>query len=104
MGDSDSDAKSESNVEGWFERTTLNNKELTLLRSWFHVSLVLCFTLLTIRQVHKIRRDAKNAYSVYHTFMSKNRDHEWLKERTLHIKGVPPEDRAGNALKRVLES
>jgi hypothetical protein len=60
--------------------------------------------MLTIRQVHKIRRDAKNAYNVYHNFMSKNRDHEWLKERTLHIKGVHADDRAGNALKRVLES
>lgn len=35
--------------------------------------------------------------------MSKNRDHEWLKARTLHIKGIPPEDRSGNHLKTVLE-
>lgn len=30
--------------------------------------------------------------------MSKNHDHEWLKARTVHIKGIPPEDRSGNNL------
>lgn len=35
--------------------------------------------------------------------MSKSKDHEWLKARTIHVKGVPPEDRSGNALKSVLE-
>jgi hypothetical protein len=44
--------------------------------------------------------------------MSKNQDHEWLKARTVHIKGIPPEDRSGkndsliligNNLKAVLE-
>lgn len=27
--------------------------------------------------------------------MSKNHDHEWLKARTVHVKGIPPEDRSG---------
>lgn len=36
----------------WFERTTLNNKELSSnFKGWVHVALVLVFTLLTIRQV-----------------------------------------------------
>lgn len=35
--------------------------------------------------------------------MSKKRDHEWLKARTMHIKGIPEEDRAGNGLKTYLE-
>lgn len=35
--------------------------------------------------------------------MSQNKDHEWLKARTLHVKGIPPEDRTGNNLKIVLE-
>lgn len=39
------------NVDDWFEKTTLNNKELTSLRGWVHVGLVLVFTLLTIRAV-----------------------------------------------------
>ena len=35
--------------------------------------------------------------------MSRNKDHEWLKVRTIHVKGIPPEDRSGNHLKMVLE-
>jgi len=35
--------------------------------------------------------------------MLKKNSHEWLKARTLHIKGIPVEDRAGNGLKLVLE-
>jgi len=40
-----------TSIVDWFERTTLNNKELTSIRSWVHVSLVLAFTILTIRTV-----------------------------------------------------
>jgi len=36
--------------------------------------------------------------------MSVNKDHEWLKARTVHIKGIPAEDRTGNGLVQVLES
>ena len=35
--------------------------------------------------------------------MSKNKDHEWLKARTIHVKGIPHEDRTGNGLKLLLE-
>lgn len=35
--------------------------------------------------------------------MSQNKDHEWLKARTIHVKGIPEEDRTGNSLKMVLE-
>ena len=67
------------------------------------MSLVTLFTLLTIRTVQKIRREARIAYLFYHKAMSQNKDHEWLKARTIHVKGVPPEDRTGNSLKNVLE-
>jgi hypothetical protein len=76
---------------------------LTYFRSWAHVILVLVFTLLTIRNVQKIRREARIAYQVYHRAMSKNKDHEWLKARTIHVKGIPSEDRTGNVLKSMLE-
>lgn len=92
-----------TNVDDWFERTTLNNKELSKWRSWIHVILVLVFTLLTIRAVQKTRRDAKIAYLFYYKEMSRNKDHEWLKARTVHVKGIPPEDRSGNNLKHILE-
>ena len=51
-GDIDSPAKFRKVVEDWFERTTLNNKELSSnFKGWVHVALVLIFSLLTIRTV-----------------------------------------------------
>ena len=38
-----------------------------------------------------------------HTQLSKDIDSDWLKARTLHIKGIPREDRTGNGLKMVLD-
>lgn len=35
--------------------------------------------------------------------MNKNKDHEWLKARTIHVKGLPPEDRTGNLLRVLLD-
>ena len=35
--------------------------------------------------------------------MSRNKDHEWLKARTVHVTGIPPEDRTGNHLKTIIE-
>lgn len=35
--------------------------------------------------------------------MSKTQDHEWLKARTIHVKGLSPEDRSGMLLKSQLE-
>lgn len=32
---------------------------------------------------------------LFHKEMSKNQDAEWLKARTIHVKGVVPEDRRG---------
>jgi hypothetical protein len=61
------------------------------------------FTLLTIRQVQKTRRDARIAYQFYQRSMSRNKDHEWLKARTIHVKGLSPEDRTGNNLKTLLD-
>ena len=91
-------------IDNWLERTTLNNKELTEFRGWFHVVIVLVISVLTIKQVQETRAEAKKAYQNYYKAMSKKRDHEWLKARTLHVKGIPPEDRSGNYLKTILES
>ena len=35
--------------------------------------------------------------------MSRTKDHEWLKARTIHVKGLSPEDRSGAILKQQLE-
>lgn len=35
--------------------------------------------------------------------MARTVSHEWLKARTLHIKGIPEEDRTGDGLKFIIE-
>ncbi len=65
--------------------------------------MVLLFTYLTIKEVQKVRKEARNAYQFYQSSMSQNKDHEWLKLRTVHVKGLSPDDRTGNYLKAILE-
>jgi len=48
--------------------------------------------------VQKTRRDALVALESFYQGMSKYKDHECLKARTLHIKGVLPQDRSGDGL------
>ena len=66
--------------------------------------MVFVYTFLTIHFIQKTRRDARVSYQMYYSEMSKKKDHEWLKARTMHIKGIPEEDRAGNGLKTLLET
>jgi hypothetical protein len=60
------------------------------------------FTLLTIRIVQKTRRDAKVALESFYQDMSRYKDHECLKARTMHIKGVLPHDRTGDGVQHYL--
>ena len=60
------------------------------------------FTLLTIRIVQKTRRDAKVALESFYQDMSRYKDHECLKARTMHIKGVLPQDRTGDGVQNYL--
>ena len=44
------------------------------------------------------------ALESYYQDMSRYRDHECLKARTLHIEGVIPQDRTGDGVKRHLNN
>lgn len=90
-------------IEEYFDRSTLDNKDFSDYKSWVHVFMVFVHTFLTIHLVQKTRRDARVSYQMSYKEMSKKRDHEWLKARTLHIRGIPEEDRAGIGLRMVLE-
>jgi hypothetical protein len=56
------------------------------------------FTILTINLVQKTRRDAKVALECFYEDMSKYKDYECLKARTLHLKGVLPLDKSGEMI------
>lgn len=55
-----------TSYEDWLERTTLNNKQTSSLRSWIHLSLVIFFSIIVIGQIVKIRQDARKAYKFYY--------------------------------------
>lgn len=67
-------------------------------RAWISIFIIFTFSVLTIRLVQKTRRDARVALESYYSDMSRFKDHECLKTRTLHIKGVLPDDRTGNGI------
>lgn len=75
---------------------------LSTYRAWISIFIICTFSFLTIRIVQKTRRDGRIALESYHQDMSHYRDHECLKTRTLHIKGVLPDDRTGNGVEAYL--
>jgi hypothetical protein len=84
------------------------SEELTTVQAWIKIFVIFTFTMLTIRIVQKTRRDGKVALETFHQDMSRYKDHECLKTRTIHLKGVIPEDRTGqgieNHLNKILKS
>ena len=76
--------------------------ELSSAKAWVSICIIFIFTMLTIRIVQKTRRDAKVALESYYQDMSKYKDQECLKARTIHIKGVLPQDRTGEGIELYL--
>ena len=76
--------------------------ELSGIEAWVAISIVFCFTALTIQMARKTRRDAKIAYETFYKDMSRYKDQECLKTRTLHLKGVLPQDTTGLGVERHL--
>ncbi len=52
----------DSDTGSWIDRTALDNKAIVNNKGWFHVVTMVLNTFLTIRMVHKTRRDARHAY------------------------------------------
>mmetsp|Transcript_1280 Transcript_1280/g.1542 ORF Transcript_1280/g.1542 Transcript_1280/m.1542 type:complete len:175 (+) Transcript_1280:250-774(+) len=75
-----------------------NQLELSTQKAWTSICIIFIFTLLTINMVQKTRKDAKIALEDFNADMSRYKDQECLKARTLHIKGVLPLDRSGEGL------
>ena len=65
-------------VSEWLDRTTLDNKELTNFRGWFHTIMVFIFTFLTIYSVQYTRKLARKSYNIPMA-RSKHEDSEYLK-------------------------
>ena len=96
-------ADSGSERLSFIEKTTLSNRELSNNRSWFHVLMVAVITFLTISVVMRTRKLAIKAYKMQNSWHTKSKDAEGLKFHTIHIKGIPAEDRTGNGLRILLD-
>lgn len=65
--------------------------------------MVSVITFLTISIIRQTRNMAKQAYALQNSWTSKYKNQEQLKHHTIHIKGIPPEDRTGNGLRVLLD-
>lgn len=81
---------------------TINNKELTMLSSWVHTILVVIFTIATIYTFYNLKEEARIIYAKMQLERSKTKDFEWLKTRTVHVRGIAPHDRKGETLVKKL--
>ena len=88
--------------EEWFEKMTINNRELNALSTWVHAVLMIIFTIATIYTFYELKIDARSAYAEVQLKRSRTKDYEWLKTRTVHVRGLAPNDRKGQALCRKL--
>ena len=85
-------------ITGLIGRTS----ELSRLEAWVAITITFSYVILTMQTVRKIRRDAKVAYQSFYKDMSRYKDQECLKTRTLHLKGVLPQDTTGLGIERHL--
>lgn len=90
--------------DDWFEQSALNNKTLTPITAWMHTILTLVFTILTFHTVFDLREEAKVLYKETSLEKNKTKDIEWLRARTLHVRGLLPKDRRGDMLRNELDN
>ena len=83
-------------VSEWLDVAFLDNSQMSNYRAYFHVVMVSLLTFMTIYRVRVVRRMARASYQM--VAKEKKTDLELLKSCTLHIRGIPVEDRAGIGL------
>ena len=91
-------------LENLFIRTTLNNKTMTGFTSWFHVGLLVGFSLYSFRTIFQLKEVIKKEYEKEFLIKSKKHNKEWLKAHTVHIIGIPQSDRKGLMITKYLNN
>jgi hypothetical protein len=94
---------SSTSGEEWFEKMTLNNRELNLLSTWVHTFLMIVFTMATIYTFYELKIEARSVYAEMQLKRSRTKNFEWLKTRTVHVRGLAPNDRKGENLIKKLD-
>ncbi len=86
----------------WIEQSTLGNKVLTPVTAWIHAILGIAFSYYAFKTIFDLRDEAIELYKETQRERCRNKDFEWLKARTLHVRGLLPNDRRGDLLKNEL--
>lgn len=86
----------------WFENSSLNNKHMSSITSWIHCGLIAFMTFATFYTVFELREEARDLYKTTEKEKCRVKDNEWLRARTLHVRGLLPKDRRGDMLKNEL--
>jgi hypothetical protein len=63
---------------------------------------MIVFSGATMYTFYQMKLEARTIYAKVQLERSKTKDYEWLKSRTVHVRGLAPEDRKGEALIRKL--
>jgi hypothetical protein len=90
------------NFNLFIEKMLFENRVLTNYTSTIHLICLFLFFLLMIRYLYMLKSDLKNVYFARYDNLSKTKNHEWLRCRTLHISGISPLNRNINMLKTKL--
>lgn len=64
---------------------------------------MIIFTIATLYTFYELKVEARNVYAEVQLKRSRTKDFEWLKTRTVHVRGLAPNDRKGESLIRKLD-
>jgi hypothetical protein len=71
----------------------LNNKYMNDFSSYMHICSLIIFSFLHFRYLTMFKTESKFLYFERFDKMSRYKNYEWLRCRTLHISGIAPEER-----------
>lgn len=92
-----------SSEENFFTRTTLS-KSITDWKAWFQVIIVAIFSGGVLLTVYLLRSYLSEVLMNNAIDLERSNEHEWLRMRTVHVRGLDIGDRSGGALARILQA
>ena len=87
--------------EGFFTRTTMPN-EMSNVTAWFQVGIIFIYSAGVFLTVRSVRVHIGELLKSRQQEESNITDHEWIKGRSIHVRGLDTGDRSGIAIASVL--
>lgn len=70
--------------------------------SWIQVAMCIFITIATIKTVFGLKTQGRKVYKKYSRSGLMKHDYEWLKSRTIHVRGLLKNDVTGSLLENTL--